>query len=236
MTRVTDRLFGVEARFLMGRVMPHDLRDEIGAYLEHVTPERERELLDGIDARAEEIAAADHDLITDASSEGALAIGATVLAAYETLLPVLGDERRTILYLQHALGSSLRRTYELTFQFLSERRRPLDKIEKVCEQTSALYGSGWDMELTRPTPELFEMKVHRCFWAGFFARHQVPLVTTVMCAWDTNWMRAIDPAVTGLRAERTSLLSLGDGECRFAVLETDDPLRGYSDALDRRFE
>ena len=48
-------------------------------------------------------------------------------------------------------------------------------------------------------------------------------------------MQAIDPAVSGLRAERTSLLSLGDDECRFAVLETDDPLAQYSDKLDQRF-
>jgi hypothetical protein len=56
-----------------------------------------------------------------------------------------------------------------------------------------------------------------------------------MCAWDTNWMRAIDPAVSGLRAERTSLLSLGDDQCRFAVLETDDPLAGYTDKIEQRF-
>lgn len=56
-----------------------------------------------------------------------------------------------------------------------------------------------------------------------------------MCAFDVNFMQAIDPAVSGLRAERTSLLSLGDDECRFAVLETDDPLAQYSDKLDQRF-
>jgi len=61
------------------------------------------------------------------------------------------------------------------------------------------------------------------------------LVTTVMCAFDVNWMQAIDPAVSGLRAERTSLLSLGDEECRFAVLETDDPLAHYTDTLEQRF-
>jgi hypothetical protein len=48
-------------------------------------------------------------------------------------------------------------------------------------------------------------------------------------------MQAIDPAVSGLRAERTSLLSLGDEECRFAVLETDDPLAHYTDTLEQRF-
>jgi hypothetical protein len=41
--------------------------------------------------------------------------------------------------------------------------------------------------------------------------------------------------VSGLRAERTSLLSLGDDACRFRVLKTDDPLASFEDALDRRF-
>jgi hypothetical protein len=235
-SHLTDKLLGVEAHWLMGRVMPHDFLDEIGKYLHTVAPEREDVLIDAIKARAGEIADADKDMTTDQTSKGALAIGATVLAAFETLLPLFdGDERRTILYLQHALGPSLRRPYEHSFQFLSERERPLDKIEKVCDAMPALYGDGWDMEMARPEPGLFEMKVKRCFWREFFARHDAPLVTTVMCAWDTNWMRAIDPAVSGLRAERSSLLSLGDSECRFAVEETDDPLHGYTDALDRRF-
>jgi hypothetical protein len=56
-----------------------------------------------------------------------------------------------------------------------------------------------------------------------------------MCAFDVTFMQAIDPAVSGLRAERTSLLSLGDDECRFTVLETDDPLAEYRDKLDQRF-
>jgi hypothetical protein len=50
-----------------------------------------------------------------------------------------------------------------------------------------------------------------------------------------NFIKAIDPSVSGLRAERTSLLSLGDDECRFSVLETDDPLAGYTDTLNQRF-
>jgi hypothetical protein len=41
--------------------------------------------------------------------------------------------------------------------------------------------------------------------------------------------------VSGLRAERTSLLPLGDDQCRFAVLETDDPLAGYTDKIEQRF-
>jgi hypothetical protein len=174
--------------------------------------------------------------VVDASSKGALALGAVALAAFETLLPVFdGDKWRTILYLQHVMGTVLQRPYELMFSTLSKREHPLDKIEKVCRKEEPMYGAGWEIDYERPNPGLFEMKVERCFWHDFFARHDAVLVTTVMCAWDTTWMRAIDPAVSGLRAERTSLLSLGDDECRFAVLETEDPLAGYTDTLSQRF-
>jgi L-2-amino-thiazoline-4-carboxylic acid hydrolase len=118
---------------------------------------------------------------------------------------------------------------------VSERKNPLDKIDKACRAEEPFYGDGWDIDFERPKPDLFEMNVRRCFWHDFFGRHDARLVTTVMCSWDTNWMRAIDPAVSGLRAERTSLLSLGDDQCRFAVLETDDPLAGYSDKIEQRF-
>jgi len=58
-------------------------------------------------------------------SEGALGIGVAVLASFEALLPLFdGDERRTILYLQHAMGEVLTRAYELAFKTLSEREHP----------------------------------------------------------------------------------------------------------------
>ena len=133
------------------------------------------------------------------------------------------------------MGPVLRRPYELMFETLSERELPLDKIDTACRKLEPMYGDGWDMRFERPAPGLFEMKVGRCLFHDFFARHGAPLVTTVMCAFDVNWMQAIDPAVSGLRAERTSLISLGDDECRFAVLETEDPLAGYTDALNQRF-
>jgi hypothetical protein len=38
------------------------------------------------------------------------------------------------------------------------------------------------MDFERPEPGLCEMKVRRCFFRDFFARHDAVLVTTVMCA------------------------------------------------------
>ena len=233
---VGERVLGAEGYWLMGRIMPRQFLDAIGAYLDEVDAERKDELIAEITARAEELADADKDTIVDKPSEGALGISAVVLAAYEKLLPLFdGDERRTILYLQHAMGTVLRRPYEATFKTLSERDNPLDKIDKLCRSEGPLYGAGWDMTFDRPEPGTFEMNVGRCFFHDFFARNDMPLLTTVLCAFDVTWMQAIDPAVSGLRAERTSLISLGDDHCRFAVLETDDPLAGYTDKLNQRF-
>src|SRR5262245_60178417 len=97
---VGDRILGVESRWIMGRVMPKDFLDGISAYLQHEVPEREDELMTAIRARADELADADEHTVVDEPSKGALAISATVLAAYETLLPLFdGDDRRTILFL-----------------------------------------------------------------------------------------------------------------------------------------
>jgi len=103
------------------------------------------------------------------------------------------------------------------------RKNPLDKIEKVGRKTVGIYPAYFEFDFQRPDPGLFEMNIRRCFFRDFFDRHDARLVTTVMCAFDVNFMKAIDPSVSGLQAERTFLLSLGDDQCRFAVLETDDP-------------
>lgn len=67
------------------------------------------------------------------------------LASYETLLPMFdGDERRTILYLQHVMGTVLKRPYEVGFKALSERKNGLDAIEKACRAEEPFYGAGWD--------------------------------------------------------------------------------------------
>lgn len=233
---VGEKILGAEAHWMMGRVMPRQFLDGIGEYLDLEASERKDELVKTIQARAEELVDIDHDMVVDEPSKGALAISAVALASFEQLRPLFDeDERRTILLLQHVMGTVLKRPYQLMFQTLSKREEALDKIDKACRKMEPLYGAGWDMTFERPEPQVFEMKVRRCFFRDFFTRHDATLVTTVMCAFDVNWMQAIDPAVSGLRAERTSLLSLGDEECRFAVIETDDPLAHYSDTLERRF-
>jgi hypothetical protein len=127
----------------------------------------------------------------------------------------------------------LKRPVQLIFQTLRKREEPLDKIGKGCRKMEPLDGAGWDMRLERPKLQVFDMKVRRRFSATSSPAKR-DACDDRRGAFDVNWMQAIDPAVSGLRAERTSLLSLGEEECWSAVLETDDPLARHSDALERR--
>jgi len=233
---VSDRMFEAEGHWLMGRLMPRDLLKGVGKYLHLAVPEREDEVIDAIKARAKELVDEDEDLPVDGPSKGMLGISATVLASYEQLVPLMGgDERRTILLLQHIFGSVLEKSMDVTFETLTDRDKPLDTLDKACRKGFAAYGSYFDIDFDRPEASTFEMKVSRCFFHDFFARHDAVPVTTVLCAWDANWMQALDPAVSGLRAERTSLISLGDDACTFRVVETEDPLAEYTDKLRQQF-
>ena len=233
---VRGKMGELEGRWLMGRVAPWELLEGIGRYLRLDTPERKDELLALIRTRAGELEEADQDLPVDGPSQGMLALPTTVLAAYEALLPVFGeDQRRTILFLQHVLGAVARRPFELAFEALGKREDALGAIETSCRQEAPFYGAYFSIAFDRQDADTFEMRAERCFFNDFFARHGNPLLTTAVCAWDANWMRAVDLAVSGLRAERTSLMSLGDDACRFRVVRTGDPLAPYTDALDQRF-
>ena len=50
-----------------------------------------------------------------------------------------------------------------------------------------MYGSYFDIEFDRPEPDIFEMRVGRCFVRDFFDRHGARPVTTVLCGSDANW-------------------------------------------------
>lgn len=135
------KFWDLEGRRFMGRVMPRELLEGIGKYLQLRMPERKDDLLSMIRTRAEELAEADKDLPVDGQSEGFLAITSTVFAAYEVLLPIFDDdERRTTLFLQHVVGKLLRRPYEVATEALGEGDDAL--VVRVGRQLDAGGRSG----------------------------------------------------------------------------------------------
>jgi hypothetical protein len=208
--RIREKIMAADGQWLMGRVMPRDLLQGIGKYLHRVAPEREDELIAAIKNRAEELIDANEDMIVDRPAEGMLGISAVVLAAFEILRPEFdGDERRTILYLQHVFGTVLRRTFETTFEWITSRENPLDDYEKAVRKPRPMYGSYFEMPLERQDPDTFEMRVERCFFHDFFARHDAGWLQ-LFCArgtptrWggSTRWSAGCEPSA--LRCSRSA--------------------------------
>lgn len=232
---VADKVMELEGRWMMGRLGPHDLYDGIDRFLRLEESEKKDELLGTIRARTRELQDADADMPVDGPSKGMLALTAAILAAYETLLPLFeGDEHRTILFLQHVVGAVARRPFEIAFEALGRREDALDAIDAACRREAPFYGSYFDLTYDRQDADTFEMRAERCFFLDYFTRHDNARLTTVLCAWDAGWMRAVDPAVSGLRAERSTVMSLGDDACRFRVVRTEDRLAPFTDALQQR--
>jgi hypothetical protein len=230
-----NRVLRAEGTWLFGSFIPRELLRHLPEHLAVLAPGREHELRASIERRSRELVDENRDLIVDGPSKGMLGMSAVVLAAYEQLRGVVGDDRRTILFLQHLFVEVLQRSSELATRLLLRRDDPLDAAEQVLGQGTAMYGDAMTFEVERPDADTFEMRVTGCFFERFFAAHDAREVTTVLCAWDANWMRALDPATMGIVAERTSLRSLGDDACRFRVRRTDDPIAEVRDVLPARF-
>lgn len=224
-------MWELEGHWTMGRCVPRDLLSTIGAYLRREAPHRRAYVLAVVRRRAEEIAEDDAGLAGDAASEAMVALTSTLLAAHETLLDEFdGDAARTRAFLRHALGTVLRRPLALSFGSLSRRDDPLGAVEDAVRAGVPSDATGFDVRYDR-TGDAVEMRVERCFFLDVLARHGVPELTTVLCAWDAQWLRAADPAATRLRTERTSTLARGDDACRFRVVRTDDPQATFADVV-----
>jgi DNA-binding NtrC family response regulator len=143
---IRKKALGAESRWLMDRVMAGDLLEGADKYVHLLAPGREMELSAAIRARARELAEGGTDM--------------AVLASFETLLLLFdGDERQTVLCLQHVMGEVLTGPYESAFKTVSERKNPLDKIGKACRAEEPFYGAGRDIDFERPGPNRFEMNV-----------------------------------------------------------------------------
>jgi L-2-amino-thiazoline-4-carboxylic acid hydrolase len=231
-----DRIAQLAGGWLMAEFSTPRFLKHLREHLTTAAAGREKELVDRVEARAQEIFDADSAaLVVDTGSRGMLAMSAAVLAAFEVLGDVVADRDRTILFLQHVFSESMVHSNALATRLLLRRgSNRLDAVESFMRPLTRIYGKAMGFEFERRGDEWFEMSVTRCFFKEFFDRHGERDVTTVMCAADAFWMDEIDPALTGLRSERTSLMSLGDDVDRFRVVATDDPLDTNRDVLRER--
>ena len=81
---------------------------------------------------------------------------------------------------------------------------------------------GAEFVFAHPTDDddRFFADVHRCGYHEYFASQNAPQLTPVLCAFDTNWINAIDPQRHGFIFTRTTTIGLGGRICPFHFQRT----------------
>ncbi|MDX3233671.1 L-2-amino-thiazoline-4-carboxylic acid hydrolase [Streptomyces sp. ME19-01-6] len=64
------------------------------------------------------------------------------------------------------------------------------------------------------------LDVQRCFYHDVLRANSASELTPVMCAFDRNWIEAIDPDRHGFRFERATTIGLGGDRCPFHFTRT----------------
>ena len=174
------------------------------------------DLLDAMRARHEELEADNAHLIVDEPARYNLRMTLALVAAYQFLRPRLGRDG-AIAAVQAAfiepLGNAV---HEATRAMLDAAPDPFAAMVALTKSREELaFGQGFTFRRPADDDRRYLLDVHRCFYHDVLVAHSVPELTPAMCAFDGNWIEAIDPDRHGFRFERVTTIGLGGTHCPF---------------------
>ncbi|MEV6140362.1 L-2-amino-thiazoline-4-carboxylic acid hydrolase [Nocardia sp. NPDC051990] len=93
---------------------------------------------------------------------------------------------------------------------------PFDAMVEVSKSREIhAFGAGFGFERPADDDHHYHLEVVRCFYHDVLAAHSAAELTPAMCAFDSNWIAAIDPGKHGFRFDRTTTIGLGGSRCPF---------------------
>ena len=126
-----------------------------------------------------------------------------LVATYEFLLPELGRDE-AIGLIQSAfiepLSQAVRQGTRSMLDSSPDPFRAMVELAKSREQHA--FGAGFTFRHPVDDDDRFFADVHRCFHHDVLVANATPELTRVMCAFDANWIEAIDSRKHGFRFER----------------------------------
>ena len=142
--------------------------------------------------------------------------GAIVLAAYRVLQPAMPRDELLEL-LRDALVGPLRDTIrQSTAGWLDQAPDSYAALVGVAKARERdFFGRAFTFERPRDDDQGYFLDITRCLWHSFFAAEGTPELTTVFCAFDANWIDAIDVDRHGVRFSRPTTLGHGGPLCPF---------------------
>lgn len=173
-------------------------------------------------ARHEGLLAANRRMTVDEASVHNLRMTLALVAAYQNLLPRLGRDEALDLVrtaFNEPLAEGVRQGTRAMLDYSPDPFRAMVELAKSREEHA--FGAGFDFRHPADDDDRFFADVHRCFFHEVLVANSAPELTPVMCAFDANWIEAIDPAKHGFRFERPTTIGLGGPHCPFHFIRTD---------------
>ena len=162
--------------------------------------------------------------VIDEPSRHNLALSLAVLAGYQELSPALDDEA-LIPLLRRAFVEPLRPKVRAgTAAALDEAPDPYAAMVDISRQRERhVFGAGFVFTHPRDDDEEYVAQVERCYYHEVLRANDAARLTPVLCAFDANWIEAIDPARHGFAFDRATTIGTGGGSCPFRFRRTGTP-------------
>lgn len=179
-------------------------------------PTRAQHLIEVIRTHAAALEAAYQGWVLDEQAHYNLTLGAVVLAAYRALQPTMPWDEALAL-LRAAFVEPLRDTMRQgTAGWLDHAPDPYAALVGVSKARERhFFGQAFTFERPRDDDRAYFLDVARCLWHSFFVAEGAPELTPIFCAFDANWIDAIDPDRHGVRFSRPTTLGHGGPLCPF---------------------
>ncbi|WP_067834729.1 L-2-amino-thiazoline-4-carboxylic acid hydrolase [Nocardia lijiangensis] len=166
--------------------------------------------------RLTELEAANADRIVDEPARYNLRMTLALVVAYRFLAPRIGREpavsavRRALV---EPTGSAVQAGARAMLDAAADPFAAMADVSKSREKHA--FGAGFGFE--RPVDDDHQYHVHvvRCFYHEVLVAHSAAELTPAMCAFDSNWIAAIDPDKHGFRFDRATTIGLGGRHCPF---------------------
>jgi hypothetical protein len=177
---------------------------------------RDRTWREGVLADCADLERVHHVRIVDEQAKHNLRMAAVVLVVYRCLIESVGYDDLIDALRASFVGAMGDYVTQKTRVWLDASADPFrDMVAVTKEREARSFGAGFVFEVQRDDDDAYLLDVRRCFWHDFFRDEGAAELTHVFCAFDGNWIEAIDPTRHGFRFERPTTLALGGDRCPF---------------------
>lgn len=166
--------------------------------------------------RHQALVAAQQHRIVDEASRHNLALTLAVLAGYHELNSARSDEE-LISLLRSAFVQPLQSfVHAATRSALESALDPFAAMVGISkEREQRAFGAGFEFSHPEDDRDNYTAEVHRCYYHEVLRANGARHLTPVFCAFDANWIDAIEPGRDGFEFERPTTIGTGGASCPF---------------------